>query len=1006
MRRATAWILLTLAVPSPVTGPAYAAPTAAAASTGPGREARGSGSYLDYLAGKAFQSPTGSAKVTINEKGEWRLQAPGGGVDYIARDAVGSYVYWITSPMGLRQVATGTVGDRGVSVCWKSLCHYWVTAADGSDKFLTASVRKDGSLNHWDFDPLIADGEMDKSALAAWQRQAGQDGARVARGRTSPEEYLGFALADIDTWIAQAGGAVARTGTALAALAPRLPVSRQAVPATVQPAGREVAMPQAVSVAASAPVDSKRWGALAGYIGSHWKSPTKVYSIEWDRPGEVIRIGFDGLLGAAETLVVPDADGKSLRYVFSNPATGMIYDDRVAVERGKSFVLRTTATVRAVCKPAEGGLLNCIDRRKLRDKQPEPTSALARTDAAGAQAFLSAFPNHFPGRPPGRFDPQYGMLAEMAGRRWTEDPKPSSYSTSELFEFGGTPQGRALITRIRGQFGSPRVAYLQASGSGALSGTYYSGTVDSPNAMAGVSLTIDAEGVASICSAPGCDQWRVSRDGQLALRMRAETGSWTATIFRPVPAAPPTGRKLYDDLNGKIFRAPNGRTVSFTASPGNFAVTMSWSRGERQSTVCYTTATPDVAECSGPSGVRKGLPFVVRETGVSVDGYSFVLLDGKMVRRNEKSNEQLIFQPSSVGLVELDYHADEDQADQRRLRRENRIQTAAKERREREMIGAIMGAAQAIGGALAANSSASNYTPSYRGSSSSGGIGQPSGYAGMGTSSFTPMPMASPAYIKQQDELERFRIREQIYGTAPRTAERPYAKAYEQLARDNAASDVRKAELRAQVDASREQEARAFAASPASGGTPANAPSATVDDGRRAQLDREAADRRTAAEAERRRVAEVEAAALKRRQDEAEARVEKERRDKLAADAERSRKAEIAARERAPVAWKEGVVLCEPPKSGKGEWSCHGPLQTTYGVPDKPSGAIAVRQACGGGTIRELGQAGGFRTYGCGFGTSPLNAPSRDPATRFGVFVPGRGSFTCPRNQPGVCYTN
>jgi hypothetical protein len=118
------------------------------------------------------------------------------------------------------------------------------------------------------------------------------------------------------------------------------------------------------------------------------------------------------------------------------------------------------------------------------------------------------------------------------------------------------------------------------------------------------------------------------------------------------------------------------------------------------------------------------------------------------------------------------------------------------------------------------------------------------------------------------------------------------------------------------------------------------------------------------------------------------------------------REAEAKARAENPmVLWKEGVVLCEPPKSGSGDWACHGPLQTTYGMPGKPSGNIAVRQACGGdgAGVRELGQAGGFHTYGCGFGINPNQPSGHDPADRYGIFVPGRTTFTCPKKQSTVC---
>jgi hypothetical protein len=162
----------------------------------------------------------------------------------------------------------------------------------------------------------------------------------------------------------------------------------------------------------------------------------------------------------------------------------------------------------------------------------------------------------------------------------------------------------------------------------------------------------------------------------------------------------------------------------------------------------------------------------------------------------------------------------------------------------------------------------------------------------------------------------------------------------------------------------------------------------------RLQAERAEAERQRLA-AERQRQAQQQEASQQQRAQEEQARQEQAKRE-----------AEAKARAENPmVLWKEGVVLCEPPKSGSGDWACHGPLQTTYGMPDKPSGSIAVRQACGGdgAGVRELGQAGGFRTYGCGFGINPNQPSGHDPADRYGVFVPGRTTFTCPKKQSTVC---
>lgn len=168
---------------------------------------------------------------------------------------------------------------------------------------------------------------------------------------------------------------------------------------------------------------------------------------------------------------------------------------------------------------------------------------------------------------------------------------------------------------------------------------------------------------------------------------------------------------------------------------------------------------------------------------------------------------------------------------------------------------------------------------------------------------------------------------------------------------------------------------------------------------RQAEADRRAAQARaTQEQAERarqetiRRQSEQQAADDRAaREREAEQRAAAERRDREAAEAERRR----------PVAWPEAVAFCQLRPNSRTEFRCDGPLQATYGTPGTPSYTVAVRQACGSDTVRELGTTNGYTAWGCGFGIR-VNAQNRfgaftDPATRLGIgYVPGRIIFRCP----------
>lgn len=189
----------------------------------------------------------------------------------------------------------------------------------------------------------------------------------------------------------------------------------------------------------------------------------------------------------------------------------------------------------------------------------------------------------------------------------------------------------------------------------------------------------------------------------------------------------------------------------------------------------------------------------------------------------------------------------------------------------------------------------------------------------------------------------------------------------------------------------------------------------------RAEASRAAADRRqeSVAQSAQQQQQQQRRAEDARRREAAETELKR----KQEADAERRRREEIARRERAerealarskqledalkrqeeearnrPVAYREGITLCAPPKDGGKAWLCRGPLQNMSGVLDTQSGNVAVREACGGNNIRDLGMVAGYRAYGCGYGIHPTDrdAPNRDVPASLGVnHVPGRGVFHC-----------
>lgn len=387
------------------------APVSAGFSVAGQSQKSANATYLDFLTHKVFQSPSGRGRVTINEKGEWRLQAPGGGVYYIARNPAGGFNYWITAPIGTRFEATGMVGSRGVSVCWKSICQYWLDAADNQPFIVATKTRDDSSRQFFGMEIMTDESAPDaKVQVKYWQDPRNNPAYLVWRKKVPVEQFLGFALADIDAWIVRPSDANRKPAATSIAALPAAPTANAnastGATAVMRHRGGQVVSvdttqteaatplsPQPVSIAAApiGPVEAKRWGAIAGMIGTVWKDQFTVHSIEWDKPGEAIRIKSEGLYGDDETLIVPDADGKSLRYVYLNTATKQQFDQRIAVERSKAFAILATPTVRTLCAPvAKGGGLSCVARKYVRDKQPDQMRNFTRTDAAGVRVLLAS----------------------------------------------------------------------------------------------------------------------------------------------------------------------------------------------------------------------------------------------------------------------------------------------------------------------------------------------------------------------------------------------------------------------------------------------------------------------------------------------------------------------------------------------------------------------------------------------------------------------------------------
>ena len=262
--------------------------------------------------------------------------------------------------------------------------------------------------------------------------------------------------------------------------------------------------------------------------------------------------------------------------------------------------------------------------------------------------------------------------------------------------------------------------------------------------------------------------------------------------------------------------------------------------------------------------------------------------------------------------------------------------------------------------------------------------------------------VATNETLKQQAEADRQRWQRERERAAEALRQQAAAEDRQRAAaeeRRRAADMERVRQLQAQQDFERQQ--RAQQQTP----QPQQATQRNVEAQQLAQQQQqrraEEARRREAAEAERKR--QQEADAERRRREEI---AQRQRADEAALARSKQleealKRQEEEARNR-PVAYREGITLCAPPQNGGKAWLCRGPLQNMSGVLDTQSGNVAVRQACGGNNVRDLGMVAGYRAYGCGFGIHPTDrdAPNRDVPESLGVnHVPGRGTFYCNPTQ-------
>jgi hypothetical protein len=136
--------------------------------------------------------------------------------------------------------------------------------------------------------------------------------------------------------------------------------------------------------------------------------------------------------GTYETMVMPSADKKALRYLSHNVGAGSFGD--VVVKGSGKLLLESSPRRRLDCKN-QNGKLHCQESTSENGRWTAARQrVLSPTSEAGAKALIAKLPAQYPDLPTGSFEPTLGVLSAMQGH-WRGD------TTNLFIEIGRDAKG-------------------------------------------------------------------------------------------------------------------------------------------------------------------------------------------------------------------------------------------------------------------------------------------------------------------------------------------------------------------------------------------------------------------------------------------------------------------------------------------------------------------------------------------------------------------------------------
>lgn len=766
--------------------------------------ADGGAAMLDGLIGRSWVSPEGKvASVTRSPDGRYRIKI----ADDVHHVNIGMPDAPTTKSSHFGTVlmeSTFQAGPNGFVLTGDGRMPHQtliIMTPDGGLRYMILGCQKCCSyydfVGYWEFDDVA-------------RLQAGQKPSQFKRliGRkwtANVEARLGMPVADAHTLVGVRGGGDVRM--AAAAPAPRAagPIQSPATSARTAASPPPTPGTLAASQSPAPPLDPKamerKFGSLAALVGTFWRvGNDEAWDIGWDRPGEGILIRLRGLYGEYETYIAPTEDGKSLRYIRRSGDFGTVEEGTMPLPARGRFWFGVRPAERTNCAVRKEQL-QCGSQLLDAQRRWQATNSFVATksDVARNAALLAALPGSFPARPAGAYHPTLGVLAEMAGKHWTvvqkaSDPvSPGIYNT-QLFELFGKEGGTISLVTAAVEGIGPVV--LEGSEKTTLKGSVAYPATENPGRRGSHWLAVGRGGQASLCgSLPGfsstCRTWRLSRDGTLA---RVVEGS-KVELWRVASPVPIEANNILTRLEGRYFRADDGGILSFAGTYMQFHSSRSEWEGARG---CSLIVKTKEAKCTDESPA----PLTVGPSSFTIGTSSYRLMDNVFVRRTSDGREKKWTEIPHV-VAKLQWRDRETEkeyrlavADNREYRRER--QAAAE--RNAQQWGQLLG--QISSGTLLPEYMKPTTPAQWAARLPSTGH---AAVGDMGGASRTAAPRMTPQQQAQFDELERFKIREQLYrGERPTTfAEDAIAKTEGQNRQAAAAPSSQGGDARRQADGGR-----------------------------------------------------------------------------------------------------------------------------------------------------------------------------------------------------------